>query len=211
METQIVTRLLTEHIGFIEWAVAFRSHPHEHVCGDAYAVTTTTHGALLCVIDGLGHGPEAATASEAALLAISEHHEEDTGAILSHCHESLKVTRGAVLSLAKLDTRNNNLSWIGIGNVEAILLRPDGSHEWLPLRGGIVGCRLPTIRVTETSVAPGDSLIMFSDGITNQFLDLLSTEQPPAEMAERIIGRRTKGIDDAMVLVVKYHGTGHEG
>jgi serine phosphatase RsbU (regulator of sigma subunit) len=210
MEKQVVTSLLTEHIGFIEWAAASRTHPHEVICGDAYSVRTTRHGALLCVIDGLGHGPEAAEASQAALSVISDHDDDDTGAILSHCHEALKPTRGAVLSLAKLDTRHNNLSWIGIGNVEGILLRPGGSHEWLPLRGGIVGCRLPTIRVSETPVVPGDSLIMFSDGIAGQFLDLLSTEQSPAEMAERIIGRGTKGYDDAMVLVVKYHGTVYE-
>jgi serine/threonine protein phosphatase PrpC len=210
MEKTIVTSLLTEHIGFIEWAMASRSHPHEHICGDAYSVRTTTHGALLCVIDGLGHGKEAAEASEAALTAISDHCDDNTGAIMSYCHEALKPTRGAVLSLASLDTRHNNLSWIGIGNVEGILLRPE-SHEWLPLRGGIVGCRLPTIRVSEISVAPGDSLIMFSDGIAGQFLNLLSTEQPPLEMVERIIAAQAKEFDDAMVLVVKYHGTEYEG
>ena len=52
---------------------------------------------------------------------------------------------------------------------------------------------------------------MFSDGIAGQFLNLLSTEQPPLEMVERIIAAQAKEFDDAMVLVVKYHGTEYEG
>jgi serine phosphatase RsbU (regulator of sigma subunit) len=155
----------------------------------------------------LGHGKEAAEASEAPMTAISEHQDDSTEAIITYCHEALKLTRGAVLSLANLDAQQNIIRWVGIGNVEGILLRAGGSHEWLPLRGGIVGSRMPTVRVSEISVTPGDSLIMFSDGIASQFLDLLSFEQPPAEMAERILAAKTKTVDDAMVLVARYHGS----
>jgi len=205
MEAAVMT-LSSDHMGFIEWAVASQTHPHEVVCGDAYVVTQTSNGVLLCVIDGLGHGPEAAEASRTAIAAISNYSDATAEEIVSHCHDVLKTTRGAVLSLAKLDSLNNRLTWLGIGNVEGILLHPVAQHEWLTLRAGIVGSRMPSLRTLEVAVSPGDLLIMFSDGIASHLVDRIYIDREPAELAERIISTQAKNTDDAIVLVARYHG-----
>jgi len=82
MEATAMTRS-SEHIGFIDWAVASQAHPHELVCGDAYCVTqiATVHS---FVIDGLGHGSEAAEASRAAIAAISDHRDDAAEEIVAN-------------------------------------------------------------------------------------------------------------------------------
>lgn len=201
-------KLASENISFIEWAAASKTHPHEVICGDAYVVTQTRNGVLLCVIDGLGHGPEAAEASRTAADAILNHDDASAEELIAKCHDVLKTTRGAVLSLAVLDESRHIITWVGIGNVEGILLRPDGHREWLPLRTGIVGCRMPGIRATEMTFSPDDLLVMFSDGITSRLLDHTYLDRRPAEMAEKIISTQAKGNDDALVLVARYQSSG---
>ncbi|MDR3615823.1 MAG: SpoIIE family protein phosphatase [Candidatus Obscuribacterales bacterium] len=205
MEAAAMTRS-SEHIGFIDWAVASQVHPHELVCGDAYCVTQIANGVVICVIDGLGHGPEAAEASRAAIATISNHKDDAAEEIVARCHDALKATRGAVLSLAIVDSVHNRLSWVGIGNIEGILLHGEAQHEWLPLRAGIVGCRMPGIRAIEMPISPGDLLIMFSDGITSHVLDPIHINREPVEVAERIIRTHIRRTDDALVLVARYLG-----
>ncbi len=207
MEATMITSS-TEHLGFIEWAGAFKAHPHEHVCGDAFICIETAGGVLIAVIDGLGHGPEAALASESAVAVLAENAEIRPDELLRICHEALKGTRGAVVSIAALDKAIERLSWIGVGNVEGVLLRSSGSHEWLPLRGGIVGCRMPGLTLSSVDIAAGDLLVMFSDGIRNHSPKSFSDEADPKEIAESIMTKHLRGNDDAVVLVARYHGEG---
>ncbi len=198
-------RCLSEHLGFLEWSASLKPHPHESVCGDSFLVKPTESGALICAMDGLGHGSEACHASEKAVEALSNFGTDDVVGLFSHCHDALKHTRGAVISLALIDVTQDTISWAGIGNIEALLVRP-GHHEWLQLRGGIVGCRVPTIRASQLKIHPGDLMIMFSDGVDGRFTDKLSLNATPEELSEEIINRHSKGYDDALALVLRYYG-----
>ena len=58
-------------LGPIEWATAGRQLPGEHVSGDQpIAVGIDEEAALFGVIDGLGHGPDAATAAIRAVEVL---------------------------------------------------------------------------------------------------------------------------------------------
>ncbi|MGH3969212.1 MAG: SpoIIE family protein phosphatase, partial [Mycobacterium sp.] len=51
-------------LGPIEWAAEARSYPGERVCGDhPIAVGVADTGALVGVLDGVGHGKDAARAA----------------------------------------------------------------------------------------------------------------------------------------------------
>ncbi len=63
--------------------------------GDAYAVHERGDGWTAIVADGLGHGSEAARASEEALRLFRHHRDKPPGAILSAVHAGLSHTRGA--------------------------------------------------------------------------------------------------------------------
>ncbi len=85
--------------------------------GDAYAVHERSDGWTAVVADGLGHGPEAAKASEEALRWFRHHRDKSPGAILSAIHAGLPHTRGGAVSVARYDRDAGILTFAGIGNV----------------------------------------------------------------------------------------------
>src|SRR5580693_620574 len=113
----------------LDWASAVRPFPGEHESGDVLFVDSFPGGTLVALIDGLGHGPEAAGAASAAVAALALSSSDSVGVLLERCHRALSRTRGAAMSLLSL--REGVLSWVGVGNVEAVLLR-GGSTEAPP-------------------------------------------------------------------------------
>src|SRR5581483_10298709 len=109
--------------------------------GDLHVVVPFAGGVLAALSDGLGHGPEAAAASHAAAQVLRAHAAEAPANIMQRCHEALRGTRGAAITLASFDARDRSLAWLGIGNVDAVLLRGaalGARNEGLVMRGGIV-------------------------------------------------------------------------
>ena len=194
----------------IEYAVATVPAPGQTESGDLHVVLPTQRGTLVAVIDGAGHGAEAASAARLAVTTLEAHPNEGVIALLRRCHERLRGTRGAVMSLVSLDGTENTVTWVGVGNVEGVLLRSgssvDPSAETIFLRPGIVGYRLPPLRAMITPVAPGDLLILTTDGIKADFVRRFSTEDQPGRIAEYISSNCSKGHDDGLVLVARYLG-----
>lgn len=190
----------------VEWNVAIRALGSES--GDQYLVSRTPDGGVLvAVVDGLGHGPEAASAAKTAIAALEAGGERGLGARLTHCHERLRDTRGAVLSLALFAP--GSLTWLGVGNVDGVLLRSgSGAPEHLLVRSGVVGRQLPSLEVSRLAVARGDTLILATDGIDGHFAEDADVAFRARPTAERILVDHGKGTDDALVMVVRYQGPG---
>jgi serine phosphatase RsbU (regulator of sigma subunit) len=178
--------------------------------GDGYLVEPFSNGVLVAVVDGLGHGPSAATAAQTAIAALEGHAHESAVTLLKRCHEKLRRTRGVAMNLASFDATTNSMTWVGIGNVTGLLLRAskeqNPSTQKLTLRGGIVGYQLPTPRPTTVSISKGDTLVFATDGLKSRFAKDLTPDEPPHDMAERILTEHTRGRDDALVLVARYIG-----
>src|SRR5438034_10764154 len=101
----------------IECGIASRAMDGESESGDKYLVQYFENGVLLALVDGLGHGPEAAEAARCAVQTLREHAGESVLALTQHCHGSLQRTRGAVMSLASVSAPDSSMMWIGVGNV----------------------------------------------------------------------------------------------
>src|SRR5579872_3590146 len=95
----------------IEWGVAMRSLAGQTSSGDRCLVAPLPNGVLIAVIDGLGHGDEAAAVADMAVAALRRYAGEPVTRLLRQCHEALQETRGVVMSLAWLNAENNTLSW----------------------------------------------------------------------------------------------------
>ena len=165
-------------------------------------------GALVAVIDGLGHGDAAADAAEAAAAILRERPDEPPERLLKRCHDALRSTRGVVATLAWFDLATGALSWTGIGNVEGRLVRADrgrGDSDDSPtLFGGVLGWSLPAVRVVRTELAPGDCLVMATDGVAADFGSSLMPGVPAPEQAKRVLASHARGSDDALVVAVRY-------
>jgi len=178
--------------------------------GDTHVVAPFPNGVLLAVIDGLGHGTEAAAAAQQAAQILSANAGEAVLSLVQRCHEGLRKTRGAVMSVASLNAQDSSVTWVGIGNVEGVLLRADRtanpSREAINLRGGIVGYQLPPLQPATVALSRGDTLIMVTDGIDSGFMTGLAVEHAPQTLADFILTQHARGTDDALVLVARYSG-----
>jgi negative regulator of sigma-B (phosphoserine phosphatase) len=197
--------------GLIEWQAAERTIAGEEESGDVPLVAPFSGGVLVAALDGLGHGPEAVRASRRAVEILSEEPGASPFDLVQRCHQGLRRTRGVVLSLASFDSRADTLTWVGVGNVEARLVRTDAEAgpESLVLMPGIVGYKnLPSLRVSSLAVYPGDLLVMATDGIRGMFIGSIDASLSPRAIADLIMTTHVKPNDDALVLVVRYRGAG---
>lgn len=200
----------------IDWGVASVALPGEAESGDLHLVRPVAGGVLVAVVDGLGHGAEAATAARLAVATLGSHAHESPLSLFEHCHRALKGTRGVVMSLASFGRRDASIAWLGVGNVDGVLMRvivADGARarSSLVTRGGIVGSELPRLQPEVLPLAAGDTLIFATDGIREGFVEGLPTDATPQQQADYILARHRKGTDDALVLVARYRGHSRTG
>ena len=196
----------------IEWGVATAALAGQSQSGDLHLVKFWPDGALVAAVDGLGHGAEAAVAARLAVATLEEHSPQELIILAQRCHEVLKSTRGVALSLASFKFRDRTLTWLGVGNVEGVVLRADSAatppRESLLLVGGVVGYNLPNLRARVTTIAIGDTLVFATDGIRDGWTQEVTKDDAPQRIADRIGSRYSKGTDDALVLVARYKGGG---
>ncbi len=193
---------------FLDWGLAGHALGGEDESGDRALVVARRDGMLAAVVDGLGHGAEAAVAAARAVEVLNEHADDELEALVRRAHEALRRTRGAVIALAVV-TPSGGVTWTGVGNVEAVIVRHDrpgdAAREHALLLGGVLGVQLPRVRPGRTTLRPGDELILATDGIRREFLNSL-TSAPAQRLADDILRRHATGRDDAMVLVARYRG-----
>ena len=194
----------------LHWGVATLALAGQRESGDLHLVKSVDGGALVAVVDGLGHGEDAAFASKTAVGTLERYGHEPPLSVLQRCHEALIGTRGVVLSLARFDSTRGMMTWLGVGNVEGLLQHADWSERsaraTLVTRGGIVGGDLPAVQAAVVPVAPGDTLVFATDGVRHEFPAEISISEPPQRLADQILARFGKGTDDALVLVARYLG-----
>lgn len=194
-------------IGELEWGVATRALPGEAQAGDNHFVARTATGWLLAVVDGLGHGPEAAVAGRAFVEVLSCNIEEPPVELIRLCHAALRNTRGCAASVVTIDRTRSLLTWVGVGNVEGVIrhvLPTDSPTEYITMRGGIVGYRIPALQSSFLRLRDGDTLVMATDGIAGDFVRIIDLPHPPEVLANCILGRYAKPTDDALVLVARW-------
>lgn len=194
----------------VDTAAAVFILPGQSESGDRCLVVPTRAGSLVAVVDGLGHGREAAMAAEAAVGYIRNHAASLLTDIAQGCSAALSATRGAVMSLAYFDADRSTMAWLGIGNVEGrLLLRTSESayaQQHLLLRPGVAGQKLPKMQASVSRVQRGDVLIFATDGISPDFADHIAIDAPLGTIADGIIARYCKHNDDALALVARFLG-----
>jgi negative regulator of sigma-B (phosphoserine phosphatase) len=181
-------------------------HEGEERSGDLAVFVPTSVGALTCVIDGLGHGPEAADAASLCASVVRAFAEAPAVELMNECHTALVETRGVVMTAAWFDLERSVLSWAGVGNVDARLVHsgPSPREDVALVFGGVLGYRMPNVRAAEMSLERGDVLVMITDGIDGAISEALTGGGAAQTMAERIFSMHGKGTDDALAVVVRY-------
>ena len=189
----------------VEAGALFLPMAGEEACGDGWAVSCDIDGATLLGVDGLGHGPEAAKAARAAVETLGRRRATAPADVVRDVHDALRVTRGAAMSVARIDYAAADLRFAGIGNVNCVV--QDGeSRRTLVSHNGIVGHNMRKVQEFDTACPPGALCIMHSDGIQTQWnlADYPGLQmRTPVLVAAILVRDFTRGRDDAMVLVAR--------
>lgn len=193
----------------VEWSVATRCRSGERTSGDLGVVEVRDDETLVAAIDGLGHGVEAAHAARRAAQVIRSQSGADLAALAMRCHEALRDTRGAALTLARVCPVASEVTWLGIGNVEGRVISGEAPARLkgsLALATGVPGHELPRITAETLKLRPGDLLILATDGIRATFADALDVSGSTTAISQRILRDDWTRPDDALVIAVRYLG-----
>jgi len=194
----------------VEYGVAKAALNGQGESGDQHLLRCNQNGILIAVIDGIGHGAEAADAAKMATSVLKTAVNEPIISLVERCHERLRSTRGVVLSLAFIDPTHGMMTWLGVGNVQGVLLRTGtrkgSQQEVLLLRAGVVGSQLPPLQAAVLPIAQEDTLVFATDGIARDFAESVSAKENPQRAADRILKAYGSGTDDALVLVARLTG-----
>lgn len=176
----------------------------EEECGDGWAFGCLDAGATVLAADGLGHGPEAARAANAAIETFGRERDLEPGALMQRLHESLRITRGAAVALARIDCARDEVRFAGIGNISAWVLQH--GRRALVSHNGIVGHNMRKVQEFAAPFPPGALCIMHSDGLQTQW-DLEAypglAARHPSLVAAILMRDFSRRRDDAMVLAVR--------
>lgn len=156
----------------------------------------------LCLADGLGHGPDAEMAAKAALSYVSDHWNLTMKALFDGCDLAIRKTRGCAMGVAIIDESTDEITFTGIGNIEARIIGPNGKA--LSSYPGIVGTGLRHVKSETLPFEKGDAVVMFTDGIKNR-MQLsnypMQAYRDPRELARTIIKDWGRETDDVGVIV----------
>jgi anti-sigma regulatory factor (Ser/Thr protein kinase) len=178
--------------------------------GDAWRLIALQNGVALLLVDGLGHGEGAATASAVAINMFPRFATSPPESALVDFDRAMRGTRGAALSMATMDEASSALRFAGVGNVDGRILRGESAEHLVP-QNGIVGHTMPNMRGITTTWPAGARLVMHSDGLSTRW----RTESYPglarlhpallAGVLYRDFGRER---DDATVIVLDARASG---
>lgn len=196
----------------MKFGVVERAKEGQQVSGDAVLIhdgqtrDSSEWQVLVAVIDGLGAGEIAAQASGRAVDCIKRNLDAPLTTLVTQCHHALRDTRGAVMTIMRVDLAASRVSFVGVGNVGVRTRSAAGAHP--VSRNGIVGFRLPALKEFSYNYSPGDLFVLFTDGVSNGFslddrdISLLDFRDNPQGLVEAIVSRYGKTKDDATVVAV---------
>jgi serine phosphatase RsbU (regulator of sigma subunit) len=183
--TEVQSHLLPRELPCVPgFDCAALSRSARGVGGDFYDLVPASPGRMAVVLgDVSGKGTAAglvASSIHARLHTAARHASEDPPALVAGLnHDVYRTTDGAryaSLIFAGIDTAGGQLRAVNAGHPPALIVRRDGAIDTLAATGPALGL-LPEARFEahDTRLDPGDSLILYSDGVT-EALDESDTE-----------------------------------
>ncbi len=187
------------------WGAVSIPMPGQTVCGDSWTVANVGNIRTLFVADGLGHGQEAADASVEAVRLFHRFNGHQVSTLLDYIHGGLRSTRGAAVSVARIDPASHRVSFAGVGNVGGAIAG-NGELRRMVSMPGTAGHIARKIQAFEYPFDHG-LVILTSDGLSTswnlaKYSNLISSHPTLiAAVLYRDFGRQR---DDQTVLVGKW-------
>ncbi len=177
----------------------------EDVCGDNWALLQGRGRVIAFVVDGLGHGLEAAEAARAAVEMVKSKAHLDAPNLMDAVHGALRPTRGAAAAVALLQPESELCTFCGVGNISASI-RSSGTSRSMVSHNGTLGHSVRKIQEFQYPFPKGSLLVMHSDGMGTHW-DLAAYPgiemRHPAMIAAALYRDHSRGRDDLTVLALR--------
>ena len=175
------------------------------ISGDSWMVRASRDRTLAVVVDGLGHGPEAALASSEAIRIVADSPGAAPAELMELAHTALRATRGAAIAIAVVNPSSGAVDFTGIGNISCSLHSPDGTSRSLASLNGTVGHAIRRVQQFQYDWPTGGVLVMHSDGITGRwrmdnYPGLL--RHHPQLLAAALYRDALRGRDDSTIVAL---------
>ena len=191
--------------GSLPTGVITQEKSGEPICGDGWTVVQGRGRLVVFVVDGLGHGPDAAAAARAALDTVEKNAQREAPHIIDAVHNALRPTRGAAGAVALLQPESELCVFCGIGNISASIRSP-GSTRSMVSHNGTLGHQVRKIQEFQYPFPKGSLLVMHSDGIDTHW-DLAAypgiETRHPAFVSAALYRDHSRGRDDLAVLALR--------
>ena len=176
-------------------------YPGERVCGDGWAYA----GGTVLVVDGSGHGEQAARAAAVAIDTFLADPDRDCVRLVEAIHRALAPTRGAAVAVARVDRKEQVVRFVGIGNIVGAMVA-EGQLRHMVSHNGTAGHIAPRIREFVYPFTGEPTLILHSDGMSGRwnlgsFPGLLAAH--PALIAGVLFREYRRERDDCSVVVLR--------
>ncbi|MER6216175.1 PP2C family protein-serine/threonine phosphatase [Streptomyces sp. NPDC001674] len=152
--------------------------------GDLYDWFVLPDGTVhVTVVDALGHGVtstrSAITVTHAVrALALEGHSLQSLLARTHHLLQPIDADLMATVLLGRLDPAAGELQLANGSHPPALLLRADGTAHYLEVKGRGIGFPSPgSDTVLTVPIAPGDLLLLYTDGLTESRRDMIEGER----------------------------------
>jgi anti-sigma regulatory factor (Ser/Thr protein kinase) len=173
-------------------------------CGDTWRIAFQQGGLCALVIDGLGHGSDAAKAAALGGAAFEEAPFMEPAALMVKLNAAMSGSRGGAVAIAQYAAAVDLVRFAGIGNISAFLVNSTRSRG-LASHPGIVGLQFRKVQTFDTNDVRPDLLIMHSDGIQSRW-NMRSypglAQCHPAIVAAVIHRDFSRGRDDVTIVVI---------
>lgn len=181
-----------------------------NTCGD-FSIVKETDNYFFCAIGDIGgHGSDtvyniAVTIKEFIYERTDLELEELVN--LVHKQDILK-NNGMTICLIKIFKNISLFSYVGIGNVKGMVIKPIGKIINLNFQDGVVGYTMPkTITTNLLKINKLDTIVLNTDGVSINQTDInLNLIQNKSKIiAQEFSKKYFKGDDDSLCLVIKYN------
>lgn len=172
-------------------------------CGDSYFVKDCGDYFVVAIADGLGSGTEARVASSRAIVLLEQCHAQSIVNVVQTINRQMSGTRGIVFAIAKFFPKGRFIEYASIGNIRFTLYPSQGKRiRTLPQPGYLDG-RTVQLEHQSFPYAPGDSFVMYSDGISahSDWTNALRSATTPAQGMKKIRQLWERQNDDITVIV----------
>jgi anti-sigma regulatory factor (Ser/Thr protein kinase) len=189
------------------WAAVNRPAPFETACGDAWRVAEREDLLSLMIVDGLGHGLEAAKAAAQAVSVFDRDPFVPLTDFFGSSHACMHGTRGGALAAAHFDASQQKIKYAGVGNIAGHLHGDSGEKSrGLFSHNGIVGVQIRKVQEFAYEYPTSGLVVMHSDGLQGRWaLDHYPglMQRHPGVIAGVLYRDYTRGRDDVTVAAIR--------